>query len=423
MSKALIVAKREYLQRVKSKGFIIFTVLLPALIGAYILFIVSIGKMGANQASHLAVIDLSGQVYPVLSQEMSDKLPSGKTKFTLDEIAATPQSLPALEGQLSRQVLSGKYTGYLVIPADVMQARSAKYFAKNVVIEANILQSRLGDALTRVRLRQAGVTAAQIPDFFASFDLKGMRVTPQGESADQGQTVVLGFILGGLLYGALIAYGMAFMSSVIEEKTSRVAEVILSSVSAFGLLLGKILGVAGAALTQALIWGICLALLGGYGAFLASAAGHSWLHYIPHIGPMVYISFVIFFVLGFLVYASLYAAAGAIVQSEQEMRQTAMPITLLLIAAFLISFTPMMIAGTSLKAVILSEIPFFAPILMMMRITVANPPLWQVLLAYGLCALTVVLIAQVTAKIYRVGILMTGKRPNLAELMRWLKYS
>lgn len=423
MSKTLIVAKREYLQRVKSKGFIIFTILLPALIGAYILFIVSISRMGANQPMHLAVVDLSGQVFPELRQELTGKLPNGRPKYTLELLPATAASLPALERQLAGKVLSGAYTGYLVIPAGVLESRTAQYYSKNVVLEGSRLEPPLRDALTRIRLRQAGVAAAQMPGYFAAFDLKGMKVTPQGASEDQGQTMVLGFILGGLLYGALMAYGMTFMSSVVEEKTSRVAEVILSSVDAFGLLLGKIIGVSGAALTQACIWGFCLALAGAYSALASAATGQSWLHYVPHIAPIVYISFVIFFVLGFLVYASLFAAAGAIVSSEQEMRQTAMPITLLLVVAFVLSFSPAMMAGTSLKAVILSEVPFFAPILMMMRITVSNPPLWQVLLSFALCAITVLLIAKVTAKIYRVGILMTGKRPSLPELVRWLRYS
>ncbi|HZT74219.1 MAG TPA: ABC transporter permease [Terriglobales bacterium] len=423
MSKLLIIAKREYVQRVKSKGFVIFTILLPALMAGYILFIVAISRASQNQPSHLAVIDLSGEILPVLRQELTDKLSNGKPKFTIEAVTATPATLPQAERRLEQAVLAGRYTGFLVLPADILTSHTAQYHAKNVILDGQTIQNRLRDAVTRVRLRQAGIAADQVPQYFAAFDLQGLRITPEGERQDQGQTLALAYILGGLLYFVLIFYGMNFMSSVVEEKTSRVAEVVLSSVSAFGLLMGKILGVAGAALTQACIWGACLALVGAYSAVVASAAGGGWLRHIPPIGPMIYISFIIFFVLGFLLYSSLYAAVGATVSSEQEMRQSAMPITLLIVAAFFISFTPMMQVGTSLTAVILSEIPFFAPILMMVRIPIANPPFWQIALSWALCAATLVIIIQFTAKIYRVGILMTGKRPNLPELLRWLKYS
>ncbi len=426
MNKTLIVAKREYLQRVRTKGFVIFTVLLPAIIGGYIFFIVAVvSKAGANAKAHLAVVDLSHQVFPALRHELSDKLPNGQRQFRLEEVAATPAALPAVEARLRRQVLAGKFTGFLVIPADVLQSNLAQYHAKNVA-NFNLLgtmEHGLESAVTRVRLKNAGIAGAQLPQFFATFHLHELKVTASGESKNTGGAVVLGYILGFLLYFVLIINGVTFMRSVVEEKTNRVAEVVLASVDAFGLLMGKVIGVAGAALTQALVWVVSLALFAAYAGAASLAAGKAgWMKQVPHLGPMVYVSFVVLFLLGFLVYASLYAAVGAIVSSEQEAQQSQMPITLLLVAALLMGFT-VLTTPNSILAVVLSEIPFFAPVLMMMRIPIANPPLWQIVLSWALCAVAVWLIMKVTSRLYRVGILMTGKRPNLPELMRWLRYS
>ncbi len=423
--KMLIVARREFLQRVKSKGFIIFTLLLPALMVGYILFVVAITKAGGNVASRIAVVDLSGQVYAPLSELLTEKLPNGQPRYTVEEVDAAPAGLPAVEATLQRQVRAGIYSGFLVIPADVLVSHHAGYHALNVanMMAMAEIQARLGQAVARLRLLQAGVEPNRVPQFLASFHLETLRVSSSGETRDQGQTFILAYLLGGLLYGALIGHGVTFMRSVVEEKTSRVAEVILSAVDAFDLLMGKLLGVAGAALLQGAVWLLCLAAASAYGLTMASSlSGNNPLKLMPHIGPLVYFCFATFFLLGFLVYATLFAASGAIVSSEQESQQTQLPITLLLVLAFVLA--PMVLnAPGSATAVVLSLIPFFTPVLMTMRVIVSSPPLWQILLAIVLSAVTVLGIVRVTAKIYRLGLLMTGKRPTLPEILRWLRYA
>ncbi|MGH2347222.1 MAG: ABC transporter permease, partial [Chloroflexota bacterium] len=212
------------------------------------------------------------------------------------------------------------------------------------------------------------------------------------------------------------------LKSVTGEKTSRISEVLLSAVHPFTLMLGKILGVAATALVQAVIWGVCLALAGAYGAILAHAAGADISQYIPHVPPSLYVAFVFFFVLGFLLYASLYAAIGAMVSSDQEAQQTQMPLTMLLVVGAYLAFL-VMANPSSTSSVVLSLIPFFAPILMLMRIAVSNPPAWQIAASLLLLLGTFLFFTRITAKIYRVGILMTGKRPTLPELLRWLRYA
>ena len=424
-SKLLIVARREFLQRVKSKGFVIFTLLLPALIVGYILFVVAVSKAGGNVASHIAVVDLSGQIFAPLDSLLTEKLPTGESKYTLEPVPATAGDLEAVEAKLQQQVRAGRYSGFLVIPADVLSRNHADYHARNVanVVALAELQSRLGQAVARVRLLQAGVEPDRVPQFLANFDLEALRVSQNGEHQDRGQTFALAYLLGGLLYGALIGHGVTFMRSVVEEKTSRVAEVILSAVDAYDLLMGKLLGVAGAALLQGMVWLLCLGGASAYAvAMSASFSGDNPLKSMPHIGAMVYFSFVVFFVLGFMVFATLFAASGAIVSSEQESQQTQLPITLLLVLSFVLA--PMVLnAPSGTVAVILSLIPFFTPVLMTMRVIVSNPPLWQILAAMGLSLVTIVGIVRITARIYRLGLLMTGKRPTLPELLRWLRYT
>lgn len=423
--KLLIVARREFLQRVKSKGFVIFTLLLPALMVGYILFVVAVAKAGGNVASHIAVVDLSGEVEAPFSALLTEKLPNGKPRYTVEEVPATPAGLAGVEARLQDRVRAGEYSGFLVIPADVLTSNHAEYHARNVanmMAMAN-LQSKLGQAVARLRLIKAGVASERVPQFLAGFNLETLRVSSNGESRDQGQTFALAYLLGGLLYGALIGHGVTFMRSVVEEKTSRVAEVILSAVDAFDLLMGKLLGVAGAALLQGGVWLLCLAAVSVYGVTMASVlSGNNPLKSMPHIGGLVYFCFAIFFLLGFLVYATLFAATGAIVSSEQESQQTQLPITLLLVLSIVLA--PMVLnAPGGVMAVVLSLIPFFSPVLMTMRVIVSSPPLWQILLAIVLSAATVLGVVRVTAKIYRLGILMTGKRPTLPELLRWLRYT
>ncbi len=425
MPKILIVARQEYLRRVKSKGFIIFTLLLPAILAGYFLLIVKISQAGRNVASRLAVVDLSGKTFDELRTTLDDKLADGTPKYQLTPVDATPATLPAVRSRLQQDVLHGTFTAFLIIPSDVLQTNTAEYHAKNVanVIEIQTLQNKLRDIVTRLRLESAGVAADNVPHVLAKFDLTALKVTLTGDQEDRGQTILAAYALGTLLYMTLIIYGVTFMRSVVEEKTSRVAEVILSSVDAYTLLMGKLIGVAGAGLTQYLVWATGLALAGSYSAAMSHlAGGPSLVKYIPHLSIAVYVCFVIFFLLGFLVYAALFAAVGAIVSSDQEAQQSQMPITLLLVAGFLSASVITSDPGSHLS-ILLSEIPFFSPILMTMRVIISNPPFWQVALAMALCVGTILVVMKLSAKVYRVGILMTGKRPSLPELLRWMKYS
>ncbi len=199
-------------------------------------------------------------------------------------------------------------------------------------------------------------------------------------------------------------------------------EVLVSSLQPYQLLLGKILGVAAVGFTQYLIWTICGGLLAGYGSAMATALSPGMSVPRIHIPASMLVYLVIFYLAGYFLYASLYAAAGAMVSSDEEAQQVQMPMTLLIVVSFLL-FGVILRNPNSPTSVVLSLIPFFAPILMVLRIALQTPPFWQIALCIALMIATTLAIVKFSAKIYRVGILMYGKRPSLVELWRWLRYT
>jgi ABC-2 type transport system permease protein len=225
-----------------------------------------------------------------------------------------------------------------------------------------------------------------------------------------------------VLYVTLLVYGVATMRSVLEEKTTRVVEILASSARPFQMLAGKILGVAGVGFTQYLIWTITGVLISAYGAAVATAVrpGVSMPQF--HIPTSLLIYAVLFFLAGYFLFASLYAAIGAMVSSDEEAQQVQMPVTLLVVAPFLL-YPAVMRDPASRLSVVGSLVPFLSPILMVLRIGLQTPPFWQIALALALSVATTIGVVYIAAKIYRVGILMYGKRPSLVELLRWLKYT
>lgn len=244
---------------------------------------------------------------------------------------------------------------------------------------------------------------------------------------------MLGFGIAFVLYLAIVLHGQNVLRSVLDEKTTRVAEVVISSVRPATLLAGKVLGVGAVGLTQQIVWVTLSAYLiqklmpyvmrtagaeaaaiasGGAGGFLLALTGVGWTTLALLLG---------FFLIGFVFYAALYAAIGAMVSSEQEAQQAAMPVMFLLIGTFLF-VTQVMFQPEGTIARVLSWLPFSSPIIMPLRMTVIQPPAWEIAGSLAVGALSCVAVVWVAARIYRVGMLMYGKRPRLGELVRWVRY-
>jgi ABC-2 type transport system permease protein len=217
-----------------------------------------------------------------------------------------------------------------------------------------------------------------------------------------------------MLYGGLLMWGQAVMTSVIEEKTSRVVEVMASGVPCTTLLFGKLLGVGSAGLTQFLVWSLSLFVVS-----LASA-GAIGSFALPEITPLMLVSFVVFFLLGYLFYASLYAAIGSAVNTVQEAQSLVFPVMLPIILA-MVCWPAVLAAPDGPLAFTVSMIPGMSPLIMFLRIVVLTPPIWQILLSIALLVLGILGVVWIAARVYRVGILMYGKRPTFPELMRWVR--
>ncbi len=428
MPKMFPVIKREFLTRVKSKGFLFSTFLLPLIFAATFAIPILAVKFSSSEVEQIAVIDLSNQIWPHLQDAFPDTLKNGEQEFQFNRIlTTTEQSLEAAKTKAVEQIRKNKFKGLLIIPADILSGGKAHFLAKNV---SNFhlnerLSSRITKIANRIRLRQAGLEPTTIQKLTKSIEIETFKITKKGQGQrDTGATFAITYVLVFLLYMTLIVYGSMVMRSVLEEKTSRVIEVVLSSVPPFHLMAGKLIGVGAVGLSQMVIWGLTVLLLSVYGVSMAISMGAGAVlqqFHIPPLDPLILIYFLLFFLFGYVLYSTFYAAIGAMTNSEQEAGQLQTPLLIFLILPVVLIF-PIVANPNSTLAVGLSLFPLTAPVIMFMRISVLMPPFWQILLSVVLLGFTIWGAIWVTARIYRVGILMYGKRPNLPELLKWIRY-
>ncbi len=427
MRKVFPVLKREYVTRVKTKGFLVSTLVLPLVFAGIFVIPVLLVKFSSRQVQRIAVVDLSRQIWPQLQAAFPDTLKDGHREFVFVAFPASSTTLDEVEQKVTRQVESGEFRGLLVIPAGVLQGEKVQYFAKNV---SNFrlnerLSSRITRIANRIRLQSAGLDPTQVQKLTESIGLETFKLTKKGKGErDSGATFAVTYVLVFLLYMTLLVYGSTVMRSVLEEKTSRVVEVVLSSVSPFQLMAGKIIGVGAVGLTQLVIWGLTVLFLSIYGLGLAASMGAASVlqrFHIPPLDPLVFFYFLVFFLLGYVLYSSFYAAIGAMTNSEQEAAQLQTPLILFLVLPILM-IIPIVSNPNSPLAVGLSLFPLTAPVIMFMRISILMPPFWQIVLSLILLTLTIWGAIWLTSRIYRVGILMYGKRPSLPEILKWLRY-
>jgi ABC-2 type transport system permease protein len=427
MRKVWAVFKREYLVRVRSKSFIIGTLALMLFAIGAILLPVLLSRKQPDRPLKVAILDEVGGLGPEITQRLEEKTPRGRRAFqvvrTLDQ--PRPGDEEGLRKELRSQVSLGELDGFLVVSKDVLRGKAAEFHCQNPSGDSpreDLLVRAVSDAAVARRFTDRGVRVEKLKDLLQSVGVKFIKVTKEGEFEEKGQSFMVAMVMAMVLYVSLIVYGMATMRSVMEEKTSRIVEVLVSSIRPYQLLAGKILGVAAVGFTQYLIWTVTGGLVVGYGALMAAA-------FSPEASfPKVQVSFsalaylLIFYLVGYFLYASLYAAAGAIVSTEEEAQQVQMPMTLTIATSFIL-FPLVLDRPNSMLATVLSLFPFFSPVLMVLRIALQPPPFWQIALSIALMLLTTLGVVKLTARIYRVGILMYGKRPSLRELSRWLRYT
>jgi ABC-2 type transport system permease protein len=421
MNKILLIIKREYLTRVRKKAFIIGTILFPLL---YLGLIFGTAYLGAKSKSilHVAVIDSSGY----FDRGQFERANQKDSSSILSLVNVNADSL-----QLNYKKMN--YDGYIVIPAVTnweagirdMPFRADKKFGSSVKSQ---IQNKFNNIWTDIKNEKLGIDDSK-KKVIAESTVSLKREDLEGKASNEEVANTIGLVAGFLIYFILLVYGSQVMMGVMEEKTSRIAEVIISSVKPFQLMLGKILGIGLVALTQFLLWIAFVFIIynvtqasGGNNEMMRGMVGSVQNTFANINVPFIVVCFIFYFLGGFFFYASLYAAIGSAVnEGISEAQSLSFPVTLIVIFSIIIMPIAMN-DPTGPVATWGSIIPFSSPIIMMARIPFGVPgtvPWWQLGLSMGLLIASFIFSVWISGKIYRTGILMYGKKPSWKEMLKW----
>jgi len=430
MRNTWIILKREYLQRVRTRSFLVLTLLLPAIMTVLIGLPAKLATMG-EKGQHIVIVASTEQfgeavrqqllAYPAVDDDEESSADNNakqkpEDQYTID-IATNPTEAEraSLRDKLSTRAIDG----YLWLTDDAIAARKVTWYSREIAGFRE--RSWLSDAVSRVvqqqELASRGMPPKQAAQIVDPIKVQPVRIERGREAKGSGTGRLFEIVvMVTLLYMAVLLYGISVMRSVLEEKTSRIIEVLLSSASSTELMAGKLLGVGAVGLTQILVWAVMAGLVA-----LPSLAAQPNLSELQ-ISPWIMAAFALFFLLGYLLYSTIYATIGAITTTEQEGQQLQFLIVIpLVLSVFML--TPAIRTPDSPAVVWMSLIPFFAPIVMFARIVVQTPPLWQILLSLVLLVGTIAGLVVLCGRIYRIGVLIYGKRATLPEIVKWLKYA
>ena len=417
MHKVWAVIRREFVERVRTKWFWISAILGPVLFGGVIVYQIMQSLGGAVR--DIAVVDSTTSAFGERVTEAVAANPS----FRVTRVPAAP----GVVDSLTRLVESKQLNGFLIISNELSETGKAEYRASNLSLQTvEGLERLLNTVVVKVRLETRGVNP-EVVDW-----AQGIRITLDQKKIARGRTTtesagesfVLAYVMAVLLFMAILLYGVNVMSSVLEEKTTRIVEVLVSSLRPFQLMLGKVAGAGAVSFFQFLIWGVSARLLITLrvpiarllGADASAAQGIK----LPHIPFATLAIFMAFFLGGFLLYSAMFAAVGAMSSNEQEARQAQQPVTYLLMISYL-SIIGLTNDPSSAFARTLSIVPFTSPIATPVRWTAGSMGTGELVTSLAMLLIGIVAVTWIAARIYRVGILMTGKRPTMKELVRWVR--
>jgi ABC-2 type transport system permease protein len=434
MKKLFAVIKKEYKVIVKKKSFIIMTILTPVLMAGMMFVPLLLMKVGRSEKK-IAVADYAGGYYQALSAKPQVKKENKKVRPDMDamtkqqeteaaglisfqQVTLAGRDASALVREYEQKVLKKEIDGLLLIPADVKANRQVAYYSTSVSDFTTIrfIESTLRTAISKQLLLEKRIDPAVVDEATREISMETFKVKKEGTTkSDSGMDYMMSIFMIIILFMVLINYGQMIMRGVLEEKTNRISELLISSARSTHIFYGKILGIGLAGLTQVALWIILgVVLVSRFSGMIDNAI-------LSFLTPEIALYFVVFFILGFFTYAIPYAFIGAAVNTDQEAQQFASVLSVIIIVPYLLGISAIQNPNSTLTTVA-SLFPLFTPILMFMRITTALPPLWQILTSIGLCLLTIWGLAWLGAKIFRVGMLMYGKKPNLGEILRWIRY-
>ncbi len=413
MRQVWIVLRREYLERVRTKGFVLSTVAIPVLMIGLMGLSVFLGVQSERSEPNMALVDLTGELARDVAAEMA------ALGYDLDVVDAAIGT-----EEMDRRVVEDEVEGYVVLDDVTLRDGSFAYRAERAPgrVRSALLESVVGGVALDRRV-EGSPGAAELAALLRGAEMAFETIGDGASEVARVTGVVAGLAGAVLLYFTMLFYGAYVLRSVLEEKRNRVVEVIVSAISPWRLMLGKVLGVGSIGLTQVSIWlgsGALLVAL-GVPAVAARAPGADLarvVEFLPGVGTVALL--LAFFVLGYFLYSSMFAAVGAMCSTEEEAQSAQLPLMILIIVPFVLLMSS--IEGRSPVWMDWAAVfPFFSPIMMFPRAVAGAVPWWMVALSLALMALAVVATAWIAGRIYRVGILMQGKRPTLGELVRWIR--
>ncbi len=433
MNNIWIVTSREYLSRVKKKSFIVMTLLAPILIAAFygIIIWMAVNENVGSDAKNVVVVDHSNAFKGELENPENLTFVF-KDSYTVDQLVSSDE----FDGLLEIKKISSNSKLYLKY-----QSMSSLSVSDN-----DKIKSAFGAKIKIDKLQKLGISQSSIDSLKTNIAISEFKVDKDGNSktSNIGINTMVGMALAVLIYFFIFLYGVQVMKGVIEEKTNRIVELIVSTVKPFQLMMGKVIGIAAVGLTQIGIWAILSLILTSvislvFGMNMMDSTEMTQIDNNPNMANMdnfqgelitvffnlpllkIFGVFLFFFIGGYLLYGGLFAAIGSAVDSETDTQQFMMPVTLPLIFSMMIAFSVVINDPNGSLATWLSMIPLSSPIVMMARIPF-GPPTWQILLSMLILFVTILGTIWLAGKIYRTGILMYGKKPTYKELAKWLFY-
>lgn len=409
-----LIARREYMEQIRGKAFKVTTILIPVVFTCLMAVAILPGKYWGT-GKHIVVATQD----PALAARVRDQLVSDKdAKMTVDVIApVTATDRQKLHDELDRKQIDG----FLWIDAPPSGKEQVTYVSRSAgdLTTDERLDNGVNHALVEQRLVNREVPASDVAPLTGTIDITTMLYRNGKEMPSSAlSTLFLGYGMAFLLTFTVVMYGMNVGRSVIQEKTSRIFEVMLSTVKATDMLAGKLIGIGAVGLTQIAIW-IALGVI-----LLGSALAENWLAGAakPQVSIVEILLLCIYFVLGYALYSAFFAGLAATCDTEQELQQYA-PLAAVPVWLSFGMFMYILSNPNSIWSILISMFPPCAPITMAFRFTAQFPPVWQIALSLGLMVLSIYVVLWLSSRIYRVGILMYGKRATLPEMLRWLRYS
>jgi ABC-2 type transport system permease protein len=424
--KVLAVVRREYVERVRTRAFWFGTMLIPGLLLAIIGIQIALARRATGDR-RLAVLDATGTLYAPLKAELEAEEKEQKKEKTPERLPHWILEFRPVEGmetqkdELRKEIFAKKIDGYLLLTPDLLKNDQIEYYS-TTVSEFTAL-SQLENAVNKVRLRQKIAARGLSPDLANDLEkackLRPFRISKKGASEEKGAGIIAALIFFIVMYSTFFMYGAQVMIGVLDEKTNRIVEIIIASVRPTELMIGKMLGIGLVGLTQYFAWAFVAASLSapGIAAGLASSDLGS-----PRIPVTMLAYFVLYFILGYFLYASVYTCVAAPFNTNQEAQQLAM-IPMVLIVSSIVVYPAVLNNPSGGLSVFFSLFPFTASLTMFLRTSLSEVPAWQIGLSIVSIVVTTAVIASFAGRIYRVGILMYGKKPTIPEILRWARYA